>query len=61
MTNQEYKRAIAKVFQIEAVLMTPARRKDTRLILLHMALCGQIHRYELIRQRALDALRGKAA
>jgi hypothetical protein len=51
MNARQYKLAITEAFQIEAQLMQPERRKDTRLILRHMELCGQIHAYEAERER----------
>lgn len=47
MNPIEYRRAIAEVFQIEAVLMEPAQRKNVRLILRHMELCSRIRAYDL--------------
>jgi hypothetical protein len=51
MNAKQYKLAVTEVFQIEAQLMQPAHRKDTRLILRHMELCGQIHAYSAERER----------
>lgn len=46
MNEQQYKATIAEIRRIEAALARPERRKDTRLILRHMDLCGRIHAYE---------------
>lgn len=49
-TYQQYRNAIQAVYDIERELAKPARRKDTRLILAQMRLCGAIHAYEAARE-----------
>lgn len=58
MNEQQYKDAVNEVFDIEAKLITPTRRKDTRLILRHMELCSQIRAYDLARQGRGRVLEG---
>lgn len=58
MNEQQYKDAVQEVFDIEAKLITPTRRKDTRLILRHMELCSQIRAYDLARQGRGRVLEG---
>lgn len=58
MNEQQYKDAVQEVFEIEAKLITPTRRKDTRLILRHMELCSQIRAYDLARQGRGRVLEG---
>lgn len=57
LTYFQYRAAISEVLEIERILEHPRRRKDTRLILRHMTLCGRIHAYEAAR----DALERRAA